>query len=256
MSKVFTFSNLGHYGALGNQLWQIAGVLGQADKDNAWVMLPQWDYEEYFNIPDYYFKPKPAELVDLWPNYFQELHYFEQIEVVIKDLFSPSEMTRNLIARRSPICGRKFSEAKRIVGVHVRRANNLNLPDHHPVPTLDYFEQALDIVPHDQILVCSDDLEWCKQQSIFKDAAFGLDTPKGLDKSRLTDAHPYTNEEAVLDLFLLSMCDSHIISNSSFSWWAAYLGEGEHIIRPERWYGPALEHIDINAMMPEEWIAI
>jgi hypothetical protein len=252
MSHIFTFSNLGHYGALGNQLFQIAGVIGEAAKVEADVYFPEWEYAPYFEVPEELFEEKSGEIVDFWPGYLQELQHFENIEVVIKDMFQPSDLAKDLIAEHYP--WHEFDN--RVVGVHVRRANNMYLPDHHPVPTLEYFEEALDIVPHDTILVCSDDLNWCRKQSIFKDACFGAGPPPNIDVMRLTDAHPLTTEEAVTDLFMLSMCDSHIISNSSFSWWAAWLGEGEHVIRPQRWYGPALEHIDVNVMMPDEWIAI
>lgn len=250
----YTFSGLGHYGALGNQLWQIAGVIGEAAKDHKLVWFPEWEYKSFFNMPEVYFGELPVEetFIDFWPGYLQELNHFENIEVHIKDIFSPSDLIQESIAAYYPMHAR----GSRMVGVHVRRANNVFLSDHHPVCSLDYFEQALDITPHDEILVCSDDLEWCKKQSIFKDAYFGADTPPGIDKMRLTDANPVTNIQAAIDLFILSMCDSHIISNSSFSWWGAWLGEGEHVVYPQRWYGPALQYIDINAMIPEDWVAI
>lgn len=252
MNEYYTYSKLGTWGALGNQLWQIAGVVGEASRAEVEIYLPEWEYATYFNIPVHYFYWSPGEQKDFWPSYLQELDHFEHIETYIRDIFQPSAYMKSILIDHVP----DYERGKRVVGVHVRRANNLYLPDHHPVPTLDYFEQALDIVPHDEIFVCSDDLDWCRKQSIFKNAYFGVGTPPGLDKMRLTDAHPATNVQAVIDLFLFSMCDSHIISNSSFSWWAAWLGEGEHTVYPLRWYGPALQHININEMLPVDWMAI
>lgn len=252
MNKVYTFSNLGHYGALGNQLWQIAGVMGEADKVKAQIYFPDWEYFPYFSLPENLFEQKQGEHVDFWPGYLQDLNHFRHIETVIKDVFEPSEYSRYLVEENFPW----DKSGDRIVGVHVRRANNVYLPEHHPVCSLDYFEQALDAIIYDDILVCSDDIEWCKKQSLFKNAAFGMGTPKNTDVMRLTDAHPLTNVEAVIDLFMLSLCDSQIISNSSFSWWSAYLGEGEFVVRPSQWYGPALQHIDTSTMFPQEWLSI
>ena len=42
-----------------------------------------------------------------------------------------------------------------------------------------------------------------------------------------------------LDLRLMSMCNIHIIANSSFSWWGAMLGSFRNVIAPAQWFGPA-----------------
>ncbi len=65
-----------------------------------------------------------------------------------------------------------------------------------------------------------------------------------------------TNAKAAIDLMTLSMCDSQIIANSSFSWWAAWLGEGEFVVYPKPWYGFALQNINTEMMFPEYWTAL
>lgn len=47
---IISFSKLGNYGRLGNQLFEIAGVLGLAEKYNADARFPAWAYEKYFTI--------------------------------------------------------------------------------------------------------------------------------------------------------------------------------------------------------------
>ena len=47
------------------------------------------------------------------------------------------------------------------------------------------------------------------------------------------------NDNEIEDLYSLSQCDSVIMSNSSFSWWGAFLGKKkEKVICPDKWYGP------------------
>ena len=50
-----------------------------------------------------------------------------------------------------------------------------------------------------------------------------------------------------VDFCMMSMCDAHVIANSSFSWWAAALGNVEAVIAPSQWFGPK---------GPEKWQTI
>jgi hypothetical protein len=248
--KYYTFSRLGTHGALGNQLWQIAGTLGIAAKNNGIAEFPDWEYRPFFSLPHNYFEkiPAAAEVVDLYPDYLQDLSHFERISDYIRIAFYPYSTARELM---EPYLKDLVQPA---TAVHVRRANNLTLPDHHPVQPVEYFEAALDELPRDNLWVFSDDLEWCRRQSVFKGARFGLGVPPGVNIFELTGAKPLTTVNAALDLLLMTQCQYHVISNSSFSWWGAWLADGQKVIYPSRWYGPALEHIDTSVMFPKDWI--
>jgi hypothetical protein len=56
------------------------------------------------------------------------------------------------------------------------------------------------------------------------------------------------------DLYLMSICDKFIISNSTYSWWAAYLGESENtdIFAPKEW----VTLPNVSSPCPERWILI
>jgi hypothetical protein len=58
-----------------------------------------------------------------------------------------------------------------------------------------------------------------------------------------------------LDLCLMSMCDHFIIANSSFSWWGAWLSPapGKRVVCPSQWWGPTLAHNGIQDLFPEGW---
>ena len=239
---IYTYSQLGHHGALGNCLFQVAGVIGTARRDGAKVRLPEdWFYRPFFSLPEEYYGLIDGTEYDFYPDYLQDLRHFEDSSDHIREIFRPVTD--------------KCDELDELTAVHVRRANNLYLPNHHPVCSLEYYEEAMDIVGG-EIMVFSDDLEWCKQQSVFKDARFGVGPPKDIDVMELTKADATPSVEAIIDLFIMAQCSNHIISNSTFSWWGAWLANGNRVIYPRSWYGPALSHIDIQGLFPKEWTAL
>jgi len=235
----FTFSKLGSFGALGNQMWQIASTLGIAEAISAYARFPKWGYQPYFSISEQYFINNIPTECDLSGNYLQDYMYFSHIKEFILECFSPSIKSINLIKTQFPFNLEEYT------AVHVRRANNLQLPDHHPVQTVEYFQQALDIMQPEKVIVFSDDITWCKEQSCFAGAEFSAGNDSNINIYDLTGANPLTLESAVIDLLAMSYCGNHIISNSTFSWWAAFLADTDRVhlnlrevIFPKNWYGP------------------
>jgi hypothetical protein len=57
------------------------------------------------------------------------------------------------------------------------------------------------------------------------------------------------------EMLVMSLCDHHIIANSTFSWWGAFLNtkDDKMVIYPERWFG---FHMDMRDRFPEKWIKI
>lgn len=251
--KTYTYSLLGKQGAVGNQLWEVAGTVGKSmmDPEKSRVRFPQWSYQPFFDVPgDWFVDHIEDDWIDLAPDYLQNVDYWWRWKKQIRDIFLPTtDVWLDLHGRLD------LDELIRSTAVHVRRANNLNLPDHHPVPTVDYFEKAVNIVGG-PLAVYSDDMEWCKKQSIFKDAMFIGGPRSDIDLNDLTKYSPIHSDEAAYDLLAMTYSQNHIISNSSFSWWGAFLRNGGDVVYPLNWYGPALKHIDISRMIPDEWVGI
>ena len=51
----------------------------------------------------------------------------------------------------------------------------------------------------------------------------------------------------------MSICKYHIIANSSFSWWGAWLANSEHTIAPKVWFGPSLADHDTSDLYCPGW---
>lgn len=112
---------------------------------------------------------------------------------------------------------------------------------------LDWYREALDRVGDvDRIVVFSDDPAWCREH-----ADFG-------PKTHVVDTSTHADYE---DLYLASWCTHHVICNSSYSWWAAWLGYDEHrkVVQPKNWFTEeAAERLggQQKAISPEGWILI
>lgn len=255
---IYTFSKLGTWGALGNQLFEIAGVIGEAIKDGADARFPDWYYKKFFDIPEEYFEPIPEgeKVVDFFElpqpcNYMQDLkHWFSRAYMQVTDALSFSDEAWELFFKTYP----EFP-LEDTVGVHVRRGNNLQLPDYHPVCDIEYFENALKLVaPYKHMIVASDDLDWCKQQPLFANATFAKGNDADVNIYDLTGPVPLALDTAFIDFMFLAQADSLVISNSSYSWWAAMLSYSPDVVYPgSKWYGPKLDHIDISNLFPENW---
>lgn len=118
-----------------------------------------------------------------------------------------------------------------MVSIHVRRGDYLKLPHRHPFVGEKYLREAIGRFPENaEFMVFSDDIPWCKK--FFKGGRF----------------HFSSGMSVIDDLFLMSWCDHHICSNSTFSWWGAYLRFGGRTIFPSMWLGPALRDEDWSGL--------
>lgn len=171
--------------------------------------------------------------------WFQSEKFFIKYKEPVIDLFSPPISFLEKVFRIYP-----FFKNKTVAAINVRRGDYLTQPTRHPVISLDYINKAYEHLPHHNILlVVSDDIEWCKDNIKLPNCIFN-------DNSQFWDAEA---------LWLLSLCDHFIISNSSFSWWGAYLSRSEDkvVIAPGTWFGPDMEAAnDPKDIYCEDWIKL
>lgn len=255
MLTVFTYRRLQEMGQLGNQLWEIAGTLGHAWRAGGTVAFPPWDYLPYFNVPENWFVadvPEGPGIVDLSDDYLQDLDHFASYAEQIRRYFQPRPAVRDQLATRFPW----FYELDLPVAVHARRGDYLRWPEHYPVASVDYYRRAVaEMRSRHQgarFVVFSDDIRWCRR-TFPNDFLFVDGVPRGTTPAaRKRQGEP----QDYWDLFLMAECAGHIIANSTFSWWGAFLAGDPHACYPEVWYGPQLAHVDWRRMIPEGWLGL
>ena len=135
----------------------------------------------------------------------------------------------------------KYSELlkQRTTSIHVRRGDYVRYPNHHPVQTIEYYNKSIEYLKShtDLFMVFSDDIEWCKEHIKSDNIIYIQD------------------EKDYIEIYLMSLCDNNIISNSSFSWLGAWLNENENkiVIGPKIWFGAEIQN-NTNDILPEKWV--
>ena len=243
-----SYKALGANGRLGNQLFQIAGTLGRAqragDINNA--VFPNWAYQPYFNVPNHYFVAanEITETIDGGYAYMQDLREFSSCTEVIQEFFQPTKFAITEAQSLHP----HFNQYAHTTAVHVRRGDYLGLQATVTVCPIHYFTQAMNEMrekfPETHFLVFSDDNDWCLDN-------FAQST----DVTMITSPANATPIQSVMaDFNLMRSCDAFIISNSTYSWWAAYSSQSTDVICPSRWLnGLASTQIPIETLLPNHW---
>ena len=244
---MLSFNALGSLGRLGNQMFQYAALRGIAAHHELQFCIPP---KRYFGNRDSNVAASGVTIYDVFNlyglkyrkrkyfrttvrhsgfefdahlfntclsnadllGYFQSERYFKHIEDDIRRDFT---FRSHIIDR----CERMFDDPN-LVSIHVRRGDYLNKPSYHPLPPAKlYYERAMSEFGAASFIVFSDDPEWCARQKVFENCIISK-----------------TNDAAV-DFCLMSMCNGHILANSSFSWWGAWLANSRRVIAPVKWFG-------------------
>ena len=190
--------------------------------------------EKYSLYQEREFSYQPVEYKAgiLLDGFFQSEKYFDRN--IVLDLFEIDNDTKNYIQQKY---GDLFREE--ITALHVRRGDYLKSSDNYAVCSFPYFRNAIrHIGQNKRYLVFSDDIAWCKKKFIGDNFIFS------------------EGETAIVDLYMQSFCTNNIISNSSFSWWGAWLNKnpGKIVIAPEPWFGVAYHDKSTKDLIPESWI--
>ncbi len=176
--------------------------------------------------------------------YWQSERYFVHERAALRREFAlrepPDAVTQALAAR--------IGAEAQATSVHVRRGDYVSDPHaaaFHGQCSLDYYRAALQRLRQRhgalRLFVFSDDPAWVRQH-------FPFEGPDG--EAEVVEPRPEAPE---LDLWLMSLCRHHVLANSSFSWWGAWLAprEGQRLA-PARWFAEAAG-LDDRDMVPPGW---
>jgi len=176
--------------------------------------------------------------------------YFKDIEEIIRNEFKfksdPSEEDIKII--------RMINDCES-VAIHFRRGefvensqNKLSygfIDDYYYNKCVSYIAS---IVKNPVFFVFSDDMEWAKKNFIPSYSTFYVD--------HNYDAVDYRADSGTdfQDMRLMSQCKHNIISNSTFSWWGAWLNQnpGKTVCAPKEFV--RISNFDNKDMLPDEWI--
>lgn len=274
------------YGGLGNQLFQLFTTISYAIKHNIPFKIiytenlgkrpVYWGsflsgLSEYLSIDIEIeelqkIKEKDTLLIEaphksvILDGYFQSPKYFEnyynQISAICgidqkqKQVYEHFHKTLNssMFIENAHICNQSNT-----ISMHFRRGDYKELQHIHPIMPLEYYENALAyitaVVPNDVFTV----IYFCEEED--------AETIKNNDIASLKRTFPncvfrrFTGSCDWEEMLYMSACDNHIIANSSFSWWGAYMNRRDPVVcYPGIWFGG--KEPFPKKMFPEKWIKI
>jgi hypothetical protein len=136
------------------------------------------------------------------------------------------------------------------VSIHVRRGDYVSssaASERHGICPPFYYQRGMEIMTErlkDVVFyVFSDDTEWAKKNIQHKTQPCYIIE---------------TGQRSWVDMYIMSQCQHHIIANSSFSWWGAWLNPDPEkiVIAPKNWFKILPDGFTINDMLPAAWIKI
>ena len=205
---------------------------------------PKWQYvyELEFGFNKDILNMIPASRNIYFQGYWQSYKYFEDSWGIIEKDFSFPDVPSNLVP-----CLQKIKGVNS-VAIHIRRGDyitNSSANSLHGVLSLDYFKDAIELISKEEteieFFVFSDDIDWCRAN---------------LKCNSEINYLPKEDSSTLTDFVLMMNCSHQIISNSTFSWWAAWMNKNENkkVIAPQKWF--ANKKIDLSLIYPKSWEVI
>lgn len=161
-----------------------------------------------------------------------------------KFVFADFEDNRNLDYKRS-------MASENSVAIHVRKGVDYQkIKWYQNTCSADYYRKAVDYIKHHvdnpKFYVFTDNPEWVAEN--LNDIDY-----------ELVEGNPISGWGSHFDMQLMSLCKHNIISNSTYSWWGAFLNANKDkiVVCPDAWFNPqAVEKCQSTPLLCEDWIAL
>lgn len=243
-------------GRAGNQMFQLATAYAHAKRVGA-----------------EFYRPKYTQAQAIWPMYFPHIpiapnnyvekewlepsHAYTPIPSELKSVrlegYFQSEKYFNDIDKEDIRCLFKINPTKKKgCAIHIRLGDYLQMQDKHPVIAHGYIRSAINHIRN----TINRDLEFHLFSEDVNVAIRMISEAFGVSNKPMINLHIHNKEYAIRDLELMASFEHQIISNSSYSWWAAWLNPNPEkiVVAPNTWFGPGNSHLDTKDLIPEEWI--
>jgi hypothetical protein len=217
--------------------WMIPINLIEQIKRRLPFLYMKWQSETHFHFNKFSQSVFSESL--LISGFWQSYKYFQDYNTEISNIYS---------IPISDFASSLYNEIKQSqsVCINIRRTDFLVNPT-HGVCDINYYVRAIDLLEkkiglETRKYIFSDDLEWCKTNLKFSNSFFV--------------EHLYKGDRFSQYLALMKSCKHFIIANSSFAWWAAYLGEYKDkvVIAPRNWFADP-SHNTEDIYLPD-WIIV
>jgi hypothetical protein len=176
--------------------------------------------------------------------YWQSEKYFKDIEDIIRKEFRIKKMLPSKFKSLQ-----SHINATNSISLHVRHSDYLTNPERkkiHGILPITYYKKAIDTIKNKVnnpiFYIFSDDMTWVKTNIKFTNQVIYVDRDE--------------SQNWIADFNLMSLCKHHIIANSTFSWWAAWLCENKNkiVIAPKKWFRS--KTFDTSDLIPNQWIRL
>jgi hypothetical protein len=268
---MITFKNLGRQGEFGNQLFQIAAVIGTAIKHNDEFNFPHWkglmsgtDYSKFFKNPipetldlnqqfNFYMEPSfcyqeipyiKNQNFDLF-GYFQSEKYFNHSKEIIQKYFEPSDLILNKIknidySNTVSLQLRFYDNQRQYDTSHIKNDPSYGDLYYTIEENIPYLKQAINFFGKNKnYFVTTNNFDKAKQMfSVYPNFYF-------LEK--------YTYLE---QFFIQTKCEHNVITNSSFGWWGAWLNKNPNkiVFAPQNWFKSNFKNqSETKDLYPDGW---
>ncbi|MFN4278860.1 alpha-1,2-fucosyltransferase [Thermosynechococcus sp.] len=176
--------------------------------------------------------------------YWQSEKYFSESADVLREDFKFCQPMSAINAQWAD----KITQCHSI-SLHIRRGDYVSNPRTHRVHGVcdfGYYYRAIKYITafvRDPVFfVFSDEIEWAKSNLKISYPVYYVESNTG--------------QESYNDMRLMSLCRHHIIANSTFSWWAAWLNNSSDklVVAPKKWFASSQK--DDSDLIPKSWIRI
>lgn len=222
--------------------WQSSAIVRRVVSKPYFAFLR---HENFGAEPHFHYWPDIKNISDncYLSGYWQSEKYFADVSGAIREDFrfvpvlqgENAELVKQLTSVNS-------------ISLHIRRGDYINNPKNistFEVCSLEYYQAAIqyvvDRVNQPILYIFSDDINWAKENLKINVPHYYIGHNQG--------------SESYNDMRLMSLCKHHIIANSSFSWWGAWLNPDHEkiVVAPKKWF---VAEIDIRDLYPPSWVRL